>query len=129
MANQKLKELMKDQLATISGDIQKKIAYLTSGDIFNYSYYKIDVYRQKLNFKNDDALLKAFIGNTYAPSTEVKDSYADAFMRANPEGVRAASQTSQNLTEVTDVRERISKINAKLAALRGVSMPGDYLKK
>ena len=43
MPKQKLKELMKDQISTITEDIQKKIEYLTDGDLFNYNYYKISL--------------------------------------------------------------------------------------
>ena len=127
MANSKLKELLKDQVATISEDIQKKIDYLKNGKMFSYSYYKIDVYRQKLSFGGNDALLNAFIGGSGVGESINKDDFANAFMGTNSQN-NNVSQSSQSTSEMT-AKERVNRLNAKLAALRGVSMPGDYLYK
>ena len=139
MVSPKLKELLRDQIVTMADDVRKKMEYLKSGEMFSYNYYKIDIYRQKLNFKQDDALLNAFIGNTDASSTNMENSFAQAFMSTSqqktqtqlPEKsfIRPAAQPEQKPTENLSTKEKMLSLNAKLAALRGLSMPGDYLRK
>ena len=139
MVSPKLKELLRNQIVTIEDDVRKKMEYLKSGEMFSYNYYKIDIYRQKLNFKQDDALLNAFIGNTDTSSTNMENSFAQAFMSTSqqktqtqlPEKsfIRPAAQPGQKPTENLSTKEKMLSLNAKLAALRGLSMPGDYLRK
>ena len=128
MANQKLKELMRDQVITINDDVRKKINYLINGEMFSYNYYKIDIYRQKLNFKKDNNLLSAFIGGSVGSTQSEGDAFANAFMSADPQSYNASTQSSGKTGGDLSARERIARINAKLSALRGVSMPGGYLK-
>lgn len=125
MDKQKLKELMRNQIQTIDGDVQKKIEYLTNGDLFNYNYYKIDIYRQKLNFTKDNDLLDAFIGKTDNSTPNDENTFANAFMKANSDGGIMPSQ--KRSTEDLSAGERIKRLNERIAALRGTSMPGGYL--
>lgn len=147
MANQKLKELMRDQIITFPDDIRKKLEYLASDEMFSYNYYKIDIYRQKLNFKQDDALLNAFIGSSTNVSTNEQHSFANAFMstssqqhspvyksRSSSTQINSIPTSSHTITPVKSdeeltTKDKMARLNAKLAALRGVSMPGDYLTK
>ena len=126
MDKQKLKELMRHQIQTINGDVQKKIEYLTNGDLFNYNYYKIDIYRQKLNFTEDIDLLNAFIGKTDNSAPDEGNAFANAFMNANPGAEIMTSQKQSN--EALSATERVKKLNERIAALRGTSMPGGYLR-
>ncbi len=141
MVSPKLKELLRDQIVTMADDIRKKMEYLKSGEMFSYNYYKIDIYRQKLNFKQDDALLNAFIGNTDASSTNMENSFAQAFMSTSqqvykPQGqtpersvIRPTEKKAEISEENLSTKDKMLRLNAKLAALRGLSMPGDYLRK
>lgn len=126
MADSRLKELMKEQIATISEDVQKKLEYLRSGELFKYNYYKIDIYRQKLQFGQDNDLLNAFVGGSPAVSKQNdEDSFANAFAQNCTQNTTSPQQPISNMT----MQERIKRLNSKLSALRGVSMPGDYLRK
>ena len=129
MDKQKLKELMRDQISTFSGDITKKLNYLVNSELLDYNYYKIDIYRQKLNFKNDSDLLNAFIGNSDGKQINDENVFANAFMTSNPMSHSSKPQSNKQNNSSTDVNDRIQNINSRLAALRGLSMPGDYLRK
>lgn len=129
MDKQKLRELMRDQISTFNGDIIKKLNYLTNSELLDYNYYKIDIYRQKLNFKNDNDLLNAFIGNSDGKQINDENAFANAFTTSNPISNSSNHQNEEKNNGATDVNDRIKNINSRLAVLRGLSMPGDYLRK
>ena len=129
MDKQKLRELMRDQISTFNGDIIKKLNYLTNSELLDYNYYKIDIYRQKLNFKNDNDLLNAFIGNSDGKQINDENAFANAFTTSNPISNSSNHQNEEKNNSATDVNDRIKNINSRLAVLRGLSMPGDYLRK
>mgnify|MGYP003306660937 CR=1 FL=1 len=83
MDKQKLRELMRDQVSSFDGDITKKLNYLVNSQVLDYNYYKIDIYRQKLNFTNDAGLLNAFIGNSEGKKIDDNNAFADAFMSSS----------------------------------------------
>ena len=80
MDKQKLKELMRDQISSFDSDITKKLNYLITSDLLDYNYYKIDIYKQKLNFTGDKNLLFAFIKNNDDKQTDDENAFADAFI-------------------------------------------------
>lgn len=129
MDSKKIKELMRDQISSLNDDITKKMNYLINSELLDYNYYKIDIYRQKLNFKDDSDLLNAFIGNNGGGHSSSEDTFANAFMSSSSTSyVSSSSPSSAKSNECSDVNDRISNINSRLAALRGISMPGDYLR-
>ena len=129
MDKQKLRELMRDQISTFDCDITKKLNYLINSKLLDYNYYKLDVYRQKLNFTSDNDLLNAFIGNSDAVKLGEDGALANAFMAVTSSSPNPSEPISSEQKSSADVNTRIQNINARLAALRGVSMPGDYLRK
>ena len=128
MDKQKLRTLMRDQISSFDGDITKKLNYLVTSELLDYNYYKIDIYRQKLNFTSDSDLLNAFIGNSGGEKINDENAFANAFVSSGAPSQPLKPQPVKN-DKSSDVNERISSINSRLAALRGISLPGDYLRK
>ena len=120
MDRAEIKQLLKDQAEPLSQAVAKKLAYLQSDDVFTDT--------EEPTSLNDDSLMNAF-AETTAPTEipaytqpKAREFYIDPQTVAKPK--YADSEPSDRSME-----EHQQNIAAKIAALRGISLPGDYLRK
>lgn len=114
MDKNELKRVLHEQFAPIAEAVQRKLEYLQSEDVFTDNPYPFESDGDSNN--DDSALMSAFGGTSNAaPSGPAPSAVAPRptnVSSANSEP--AAPAQSQNMA-------------ARIAALRGISMPGDYL--
>lgn len=119
-----IKRVLHEQFVPMELATQQKLAYLQSDDVFLDNSYAQQVSSAEIR---DDSLANAFMetGNTHAAPVYNQPTMDDYNrMQAAPEPQYISSQpTAQSINT--------SKQNlaAKIAALRGISMPGDYLRR
>lgn len=120
MDKAEIKQLLKEQVEPLSQAVAKKLAYLQSDDVFTETIEHVSL--------NDDSLMNAF-SETSSPTEipaytqpKAQEFYTDSQNLTQPKYVvREPTQDS--------IEEHTKSIAAKIAALRGISMPGDYLRK
>lgn len=152
MDKQSLKNILKSQSANLSADALKKMNMLESGEIFTdperYVQEILDSFSAPqvsgTIAATEDSLEAAFgtAQNTQAQRTET--SFQDAFGMSQtqytqqPHSVQTQSfpqpQPAQPKTDFSAGAEAINRVEdrkralaAKIAALRGITLPGDYL--
>ena len=121
MDKAEIKRLLREQTEPLSQAVTKKLAYLQSDDVFT------DTANAPVSL-NDNSLMNAF-SETASPTAvpaytqpKAQDFYAGLQSATAPQ--YADAQPSQD-----SIEEHKQNIAAKIAALRGISMPGDYLRK
>jgi len=123
MDRQSIKNILKEQTEPMSQAVAKKLAYLQSDDVFTS-----DVERG-MQAKEDDSLLAAF-GETIQPANV--PTYKQPSLENKPANATITTPqpryVSQSPTEQT-IAEHKQNIAARIAALRGISSPGDYLRR
>ena len=115
MDKNELKRVLHEQFAPIAEAVQRKLAYLQSEDVFTDNPYPFESDGDSNN--DDSALMSAFGGTSnIAPSTPAPSSATPRTISIPSAGNSepAAPAQPQNMA-------------ARIAALRGISMPGDYL--
>lgn len=110
-----LKKVLHEQFAPMTEAVQRKLEYLQSEEVFTDNPY----YPFENDNEGDSELLSAFGGNTNVQPPRPAQSPAPAAspraIPVSPAGQSAAAPAQpQNMA-------------ARIAALRGISMPGDYL--
>lgn len=124
MDKAKLKQTLKEQHTPLLQSIQQKLTYLQSENVFNAGYYSAP----KISSSEDDSLLNAFT------SSNNNVSAIPAYQAPSPAAVQQMQQAPQP-KPVSDTQNSASNsasaqnMAARIAALRGISMPGDYLRK
>ncbi len=118
MDRNELKRTLHEQFIPMREAVQKKLEYLQSDDVFTDSPYSIE--DDDVNMEDDD-LMNAFggSGSTQPPAAPRQQPPAagyQATQQAAAQGAPEASSPAQNMA-------------ARIAALRGISMPGDYLRR
>ena len=114
MNRQYLKQTLKDQVVPFDLAVKNKLAYLNSDDVF----------------KNDEN------NAIEMPDSKIEDAF-DAFYKDNNDYVSPEPKNlniaHSNMTSTQENQQSIQNnyqsISAKIAALRGISLPGDYLHK
>ncbi|MBQ8482176.1 MAG: hypothetical protein IJ532_06555 [Alphaproteobacteria bacterium] len=120
MDKSEIKKLLKEQVEPMDNAVRKKLEYLQSDDVFTENGVT--------EMQGDISLMNAF--NENMPSANIP-SYSQP-------SVKEFYQTAQNTPEPKRVSqapipqsidEHKQNIAARIAALRGMSMAGDYLRK
>ena len=124
MDKAKLKQTMYEQFEPFEIAIQKKISYLQSDNVFSVDMY---VDNDNADSMADDSLIEAFNSTVSAQSAPmyqvpVQETMTQIEKTVQPQYV-AETPTADS------IKAHKQNIAAKIAALRGISMPGDYLKR
>ncbi|MBR6356182.1 MAG: hypothetical protein IKR92_04940 [Alphaproteobacteria bacterium] len=122
MDKSELKQTLHDQFVPLEKAVENKLNYLQSDDVFNTENYA--AYTDNLG--EDDSLENAFNAAVSAPAKPM-------YQAPSPEEMRQMQQAPQpSYAEGTPTQDSISShkqnMAARIAALRGISMPGDYLR-
>ena len=119
MDKPEVKRLLREQTEPMDRAVSKKLARLQSDDVFTEDASQIP--------QVDNSLLNAF-SETRKPTSvptysqpNAKDFYQN--LQSKPEPKYAEMTPTQQTIE-----QHKQNIAAKIAALRGISMPGDYLR-
>lgn len=122
MDRNELKQTLREQFAPMDEAVQKKLDYLQSDDVFTDNPYMQDDGGDELG---DDSLMSAFgaTGNSAAPQVIQQQPIAGY----TPLPAAAAPQPSAGQTPAASGSSQ--SMAARIAALRGISMPGDYIKR
>ncbi len=121
MDNTEIKRILREQVEPLDRAVSKKLAYLQSDEVFT------DDMAEEQIPQNDDSLLSAF-SMTSQPAPvpqykhpEIKEVVNNTQTNYRPRYIEK-EPTSQS------IEDHQQNIAAKIAALRGISMPGDYLR-
>lgn len=122
MNRDELKQTLTEQFEPFGSAVRKKLAYLQSNDVF--TDYDEDAYSQPSSeyLSVEDAF------STFADAKpyDIEDTKPKALNNGAYKPV-STIKVEQPTTET--IQSHKQNIAAKIAALRGVSMPGDYLNK
>lgn len=123
MRREELKQTLVEQFEPMSHAVQKKMTYLQSEDIF--TDYMEDYSNQ---YSGMDILSVEDAFATFA------DSHSQHIEDIKPRALNDVSYKSASTIKVEQatpetIQSHKQNIAAKIAALRGISMPGDYLNK
>ena len=131
MNRQELKQTLKNQALSFDVDVQKKLLYL-QGDNVSSEDEEIPSY-----VPAEDDFLEAFVDEPDSPVSSLKsaNSYFQSFEYNN---LREKALHNQYVTDEDDYpqatrqkseyQDRKRSFAERIAALRGVSLPGDYLR-
>ena len=122
MDREELKQTLYDQFEPLEVAVQKKLEYLQGDDVFsidNYAEYSDGA------LSEDDSLTNAF-------NTTISPQSAPMYQNQVQETMREIQSTSQpryaaEQPTADSIASHKQNIAAKIAALRGISMPGDYI--
>ncbi|MBQ7632525.1 MAG: hypothetical protein IJS88_00220 [Alphaproteobacteria bacterium] len=125
MDKTELKQTLITQFIPLDEAAQKKLDYLQSDDVFTDNQYVLEEDTNKEIGNKDDSLMNAFAAtvNSVAPHTQHQPQISEY----HPQPATSSSQQQTNQPSATASDSR--SIAARIAALRGISMPGDYLKR
>lgn len=118
MDKAEIKKILKEQFEPMDNAVKRKLKYLQSDDVFTEEY---------ATDESDISLMNAFgenmisIASPLYPQPSAREFYQSSKEKTEPKYV--SEPTSQSIDE------HKQNIAAKIAALRGISMPGDYLKR
>lgn len=122
MDREELKQTLHDQFEPFDLAVQKKLEYLQSDDVFG-----ADTYGEYNNgaLSEDDSLTNAFNATISPQSAPVYQNQVQETMRQ----IQSTSQPRYTAEAPTadSIASHKQNIAAKIAALRGISMPGDYI--
>lgn len=119
MDKTEIKKLLKEQVEPMDNAVKRKLEYLQSDDVFMEEYATKE--------QGDVSLINAFSENMPSinvpsyPQSSAREFYQTAQNRPEPKYI--SEPTSQSI----DTHKQ--NIAARIAALRGMSMAGDYLKR
>lgn len=119
MDRNELKRILKEQAEPMDAAVMKKLTYLQSDEVFT------DVFVDEEN--DDDSLFNAFVG-TVKPTVPVYQQPTVSEVGVREKGVAPGDLVAEKATAQSIVEHK-QNIAAKIAALRGISLPGDYLHK
>lgn len=130
MNRDELKQTLAQQAASMEEDVFKKLHYLMSDDVFSDN--------GNADYIDDaDALQYAFQEQLasdmdFEPTNDIDIlpgdyDYTASQNVSDTQSVTITAPTDENLTDI--IEDRKQNVAAKIAALRGISLPGDYLKK
>ncbi len=123
MDRNELKNTLHEQFAPMDEAVQKKLDYLQSDDVFTDNPYMPEDNENEA-IAGGDSLMSAFgaTGNSAAPRTMKQPPIAGY----TPSPAAAPQQSSAGQTTTASSSQSMA---ARIAALRGISMPGDYIKR
>ena len=116
MNRSEIKQILQEQSGTFDEAVKQKMVYLQSDDVFTIDE---NIY-EAANNEQDNSLEDAFNSNTTQPPK---------YNRPEPENVASGNFVPQSINRSYTVEEYRQNIAAKIAALRGLSLPGDYMRR
>ena len=123
MNNIEIKQILKKQAASFNEDVQKKLRYLRGEDVFVSDFYHYD-----FSALAEDELLSAFLH-----SSDSKSVFSEVDSRSigthDQDAYSVKKQETSLLKREDDYLRRKKQIASRIAALRGTSLPGEYLRK
>lgn len=127
MDNAVLKKTLYDQFEPLDVAVQKKLDYLNSDDVFAIETNSFDdLTDEEQNLSIEDA----FSAFASAQPHNTVDTVSPGLNRVPTRPTTSAtSAQSTQPTEEKTVDTSKQSLAARIAALRGISMSGDYLKK
>lgn len=119
MDKPEIKRLLREQAEPMKQAVERKLAYLQSDDVFTES----EVHTPQ----DDDSLWEAFSGTA---EKKPVPTYSQPNPREFYQNMQSSAQPKYvgNAPSHENIEEHKQNIAAKIAALRGISMPGDYLR-
>lgn len=122
MDRAELKKTLHEQFEPLETAVQKKLEYLQSDNVFS-----VDAYTGNDDFGSmeDDSLANAFGSTMSAQTAPVYQNHIQETMQ-QIQSVSQPKYASETPT-ASSIATHKQNIAAKIAALRGISMPGDYL--
>ncbi len=125
MDKTELKQTLITQFVPLDEAAQKKLNYLQSEDVFTDNQYVLQEDTNEEIGNKDDSLMNAFVAtaNSAAPRAPQQPQISEYHYQ--PAAASPQQQTHQPSANASGSRS----IAARIAALRGISMPGDYLKR
>lgn len=119
MDKPEVKKLLREQVEPMNQAVAKKLAYLQSDDVFTEPTAQVS--------QDDNSLLEAFSGSAQPASISSYGQMSAKEFYQNQQSVPQPKYLGDTPTQNT-IEEHKQNIAAKIAALRGISMPGDYLR-
>lgn len=117
MDKEELKQILHEQFEPLAAAVEKKLAYLQSDNVFSDEIYGAE--ENAADMVGDNSLMNAFgaVQNT-SPVPYQASLATDAPMSAEHAEIQRNKE---------NIDERRQNIAARIASLRGISMPGDYI--
>ncbi|MBR1841043.1 MAG: hypothetical protein IJ778_02825 [Alphaproteobacteria bacterium] len=123
MHREELKQTLVNQFEPMNDAVQKKLAYLQSDDVFaDYDENAYSQYSSSENMSVEDAFT-AFVDN------RVDNKNEETPRALNNGAYKPVSSIKVEQATAETIQSHKQNIAAKIAALRGISSPGDYLDK
>lgn len=123
MNREELKRVLAEQFEPMNDAVQKKLAYLQSDDVFtDYDENEYAQYSSAENMSVEDA---------FSTLMDNQSGYQEAETpRALNNGTyKPVASINVETATMENIKAHKQNIAAKIAALRGISLPGDYLDK
>lgn len=122
MDKAELKQTLHNQFVPLAQAVEAKLQCLQDNDVFLSDAYAEDID----NYSDDDSLENAFNSTLSASSVPM-------YQAPKMEEIKNMQQTPQpsyidEAPNADSINTHKQSIAAKIAALRGISMPGDYLR-
>lgn len=114
-----IKKMLKAQIEPMDQAVDKKLAYLKSDDVFTAPDEPV--------LNNDNSLWEAFSGEISKPSVPMFNQPSPRELYQSIQSALQPKYVEEKPTQST-IEQHKQNIAAKIAALRGISMPGDYLR-
>ena len=116
MDNNVLKQTLREQVEPLAAAVQKKLEYLKSDDVFSLD----NVYQQP-----EMSVEEAF--QTFASAQPQQPEIRPQKLNTVPQQQTASSTFGQVSQDTMNAQKQ--NMAARIAALRGISLPGDYAMK
>jgi len=116
MTRNEVKQLLQEQILSFDEAVKQKMAYLQSDDVFAIDENIYDTN----NKEQDNSLENAFNSQMVQPLK---------YNQPKSENDKTNNFVPQSINHSYTVEEYRKNIAAKIAALRGLSLPGDYMRK
>ncbi|MBQ9270834.1 MAG: hypothetical protein IJ218_01020 [Alphaproteobacteria bacterium] len=124
MDKAELKQILRAQIEPLDIAAKRKLAYLQSDDVFTDTP---ETYESITDSLTDTSLADAFASTISAHPEPAYQPQTQAYRNnANTHKVPQYATSNPSAETIASHKQNIA---AKIAALRGISMPGDYLSK
>ena len=114
-----LKRALLEQFVPYDTAVQKKLEYLQSDNVFADAAYDTVVQEDNLG---DVSLVNAFNESSFS-------SQVPAYQSPTASNYAAPTENPENVPDKAQIDAHKQNIAARIAALRGISLPGGYIEK
>ncbi len=123
MDRNELKQTLHEQFTPMDEAVQKKLDYLQSDDVFTDNPYAQEEDTSDEIGLEDDSLMSAFGATVNSAAPRAPQQTQMSGYHPQPAAASPQQQTAQPSASGSQ------SMAARIAALRGISMPGDYIKR